>query len=109
MSFTKEHIPVLERHQHHWEGLRDINVMVNLDGGVITDLQRIYNEAVGPHQFTRWCADCIADLVRQLYTNYDEWKQQQPQEETPAALNDTNNTGTKRGRKSKNQTLTDGN
>lgn len=88
MSFTAEHIPVLEKHQHHWHGLRDIGVMVNLDGDTITDLQRVFNEAVGPQQFTRWCKDCIADLVRLVYQHFDAWKQEQQQQSSAAPAGD---------------------
>ncbi|GEP95552.1 hypothetical protein [Chitinophaga cymbidii] len=105
MNFTEEHIPVMEQHRHHWTGLRDVQVMRNLDRPVIDSLQKIYNEAVGPQRFTPWCSECVADLVRLLYTQFEKWEGQQQKAEDgtkPPAEEGNDGKGT-RGRKPKNK------
>ncbi|TWF38841.1 hypothetical protein FHW36_10664 [Chitinophaga polysaccharea] len=72
MSFTPEHIEILEKHREHWLTLTTAGYMRNLDEPVKRELQRVFNEAVGPQRFTLWCNDCVVDLVRLLYTNYDQ-------------------------------------
>lgn len=74
MSFTPEHIEILERHREHWDTLTQAGYIRNLDEPVKKQLQQVYWEAVGPQRFTLWCGDCVADLVRQLYTQYEQWE-----------------------------------
>ena len=71
MSFTPEHIEILEKHREHWDTLTGAGYMRNLDNPVKQELQRVFNEAVGPQRFTLWCNDCVVDMVRLLYTNYE--------------------------------------
>lgn len=112
MNFKEEHLPILEKHQHHWDGLRNVGVMRNLDAPVKQELQAVYNEAVGPERFTPWCGDCMCEMVRLLYTSFEKWKQtQQATGETPSpdpgAAGQPEKEKGKRGRPSK--TETDGN
>lgn len=91
MSFTSAHIAILERHEHHWIGLRDVGVMQNLDAAVIDELQQVYNEALGPEQFSGWCKDCVIDLVRLVYVNFEQWRAANP--EVPSEVTPVSETG----------------
>ncbi|WP_212005762.1 hypothetical protein [Chitinophaga sp. HK235] len=68
MSFTEEHIEYLDQHRGHYDTLVTAGYMKNLDEPVKRRMQEIYWEAVGSTRFTLWCNDCVADMVRQLYT-----------------------------------------
>jgi hypothetical protein len=73
MKFTAEHVEILEQHRGDWETLKTSGFMRNMDRDTFDQLQNIHNEALGPAQYTHWCAVCVADMVRILYTNYDKW------------------------------------
>jgi hypothetical protein len=102
MSFTKEHIAILEKHAHHHNTLKTSGYMRFLDRIVFDALQLVYNEAIGPQRFTQWCGECVADLVRHLYAAYYAWQDANPpvtavltvEEDTDAAedLEDTEDT-----------------
>lgn len=74
MSFTPQHADILNQHREHYDTLRTSGYIRNLDDPLKKSLQLIYNEAVGPERFTRWCGDCVADMVQRLYRAFDEWQ-----------------------------------
>jgi len=78
MSFTEEHKAILEKHKEHWESLREVQFMRNVDKPVFDDLQRVHNEAIGVYWFSPWCSSCVADMVRILYTQYDKTLRTEP-------------------------------
>lgn len=83
MSFTQAHKKVLEKHRHYWDSLRTVGFMRNLDKPVFDELQQVHNEAIAVQHFTHWCGECVADMVRILYTQFDK-QQVVPAEAAPA-------------------------
>lgn len=84
---TKEQQETLDKYYGHWITLRDLQFMQNLDAKVIDDIQRIHNEILPPRIYTRWCGECIAEMVRNTYRKYDAWKAAQAQPEEEDILN----------------------
>ncbi|HWV64367.1 hypothetical protein [Chitinophaga sp.] len=80
MNFTTEHIEVLERHKEHWDSLRTVQFMRNLDKKTFDDIQKVHNEAIAEVHFSSWCGDCVAEMVRITYTQYDKFKEANPEE-----------------------------
>lgn len=74
---TKEQQAILDKHSHHWNTLRDLGFVANLDSAVIDDLQAVHNQILPPYQYTRWCGECVAELVRNTYRAFDRWKAEQ--------------------------------
>lgn len=77
-EMTKEQQEILDKYYGHWATLRDLQFMKNLDDAVIDDIQRVHDQILPPRLYTRWCGECVAELVRNTYRKYDEWKAQQP-------------------------------
>lgn len=73
MNFTDEHRVILEQHRHLYDCLTTAGYMRNIDRPVFDALQKVHNEALEPAQYLPWCGECVADMVRILYTNYDRW------------------------------------
>lgn len=84
MNLTEQHIEILERHKHYWDSLNVAGFMRNLDRSVFDELQTVHNEALTITHFSAWCGECVADMVRIIYVNYEKWKEQQPATATPA-------------------------
>ncbi|WP_343668710.1 hypothetical protein [Chitinophaga sp.] len=74
MKFTVEHIKVLEQHKGHWESLTEVGFMRNIDKPVFDALQRVHNEAISEVHYSRWCGECVSEMVRIIYTQYDKYK-----------------------------------
>lgn len=74
MNFTVEHIKVLEKHKEHWHSLQSVGFMRNIDKPVFDALQKVHNEAIQEVHYSRWCGECVADMVRNTYTQYDKFK-----------------------------------
>lgn len=72
MSFTEQHKIILEKHKHHWDSLKQVGFMRNLDKPVFDELQQVHNEALSVQHFSSWCGECVADMIRTIYTQYDK-------------------------------------
>jgi len=70
--FTEEHKVILDKHRHHYNSLTQLGFMRNIDKPVFDELQQVHNEAIGVQHFTHWCGECVADMVRIIYLNYDK-------------------------------------
>lgn len=103
MNFKEEHIPILEQHKHHWIGLRDIGIMRNLDAPIVKSLQQVFNESIGPQKFSTWCPDCITEMVRLLYINFERWQEAQALLVSEVTIPEGGGTSGKKGRKKKNE------
>lgn len=77
ITMTKEQQATLDKYYGHWITLRDLQFIQNLDGKVIDDIQRVHNEILPPRLYTRWCGECVAEMVRNTYRKYDAWKAEQ--------------------------------
>lgn len=71
---TKEQQATLDKYYGHWVTLRDLGFIQNLDDKVIDDIQRVHNEILPPRVYTKWCGECVAELVQNTYRKYDAWK-----------------------------------
>jgi hypothetical protein len=70
--FTEIHKEILDRHRHLYDSLTQLGFMRNIDKPVFDELQQVHNEAIGIAHFTSWCGECVADMVRLIYVNYDK-------------------------------------
>jgi hypothetical protein len=70
--FTENHKEVLDRHRHLYDSLSQLGFMRNIDKPVFEELQQVHNEAIGIAHFSSWCGECVADMVRIIYVNYDK-------------------------------------
>lgn len=71
MTFNSEQVAILEKHRHHWESLQKLGFTKNLDKTIFEDLQGIYNDVIGKQHFSPWCSACVAELIRMLYTVFE--------------------------------------
>lgn len=77
----------LEANYHHWDTLRKADFIRNLSGNERSDMQRVMGEEFQPGYATDlWCSPCVADMVRHLYTRYDQWKAENEKKTEPAEL-----------------------
>jgi hypothetical protein len=70
--FTEEHKEVLAKHRHLYESLTTLGFMRNVDKPVFDELQKVHNEAIGIVHWSSWCGECVAEMVRIVYVNYDK-------------------------------------
>lgn len=87
MNFTEQHIEVLERHKHYWESLKVAGFMRNLDKPVFDELQDVHNGALSVTHYSHWCGECVADMVRLIYVNYEKWQEANPPATVPTTQN----------------------
>jgi hypothetical protein len=72
----------LEANLHHWITLRDSLYLRGLNASEREGMQRVMAEEFSPGYTTDlWCAPCVADMVRLLYTRYEQWKEQNKEPE----------------------------
>ncbi|ASZ14521.1 hypothetical protein KTO58_01200 [Chitinophaga pendula] len=74
MKFTDEHIALLDEYMPIWVRLRDAHYVRNMEGRILETLQRIHNEALHVHFYNLWCNSCVAEMIRILYVNYEQFK-----------------------------------
>lgn len=74
-----ENLKFLEDTYHHWQTLRDAQYLKGLNGHEREGMQRVMAEEFRPgYTADLWCPSCVADMVRLLYTSYDQWKIDNP-------------------------------
>jgi thiol-disulfide isomerase/thioredoxin len=83
--FTEDHKEVLAKHRHHYNSLTTLGFMRNVDKPVFDELQKVHNEAIGVVHWSSWCGECVAEMVRIIYVNYDKQVQTE-QTTTPTSL-----------------------
>jgi hypothetical protein len=82
--FTEQHKEILSNHRHHYDSLTQVGFMRNIDKPVFDELQKVHNEAIGVAHYTHWCGECVADMVRIIYVNYDKQLQAETSTTSPA-------------------------
>lgn len=67
----------LEEHRHFWITLRDAFYVKGLSSNIKENMLRIIKEEFSPNYSTDlWCGNCIAKMLKFLYTNFEAWEKQ---------------------------------
>lgn len=78
----QSNIDFLEANYGYWITLRDAGFMRNLDGSIREGMQRVMAEEFSPgYRADLWCPTCVSDMVKALYTRYDQFKAMNKSEE----------------------------
>ena len=72
-------IDFLEANRHHYDLLVRAQYVKHLDGatrdGLLTVIRREFD---GRYMSNNWCAECVANMLKFAYEQYDQWKAAQP-------------------------------
>ena len=69
----------LEDNRHHWITLRDAKFCRHLDGNTRSGMMRVMSEEFRPgYTADLWCGTCVAEMVKQLYHEFEKWEAAQP-------------------------------
>lgn len=74
---TEETRLFLESTYHHWITLRDAQYMKGLNAREREGMIRAMQFFQAGYTTDLWCPDCVAEMVRSLYTKFDQWKAEQ--------------------------------
>jgi hypothetical protein len=67
----QEHIDYLEAQRGNYESVQH-GFVRNLDIDILNMYEHIYREYLDPNfVLTKWCSDCVMDMIKRLYYNYD--------------------------------------
>lgn len=76
----------LEENRHHYDTLVKAFYLRSLSGETRSKMQQVMSEEFQPGYSTDlWCGTCVTEMVRSLYTHYDNWLGAQPKE-VPAVV-----------------------
>jgi hypothetical protein len=71
---TPEDKQFLEDNRHHHDTWMKAQVIQNLDMGVKQRMQDIINKYwIGGYQAVLWCNDCVVEMLKTCYREYDKW------------------------------------
>jgi len=83
---TPENKAFLEANRHHYDTVIKAGYVRHLNANEREGMQRIMREEFQPGYHTDlWCGPCLFDMVKLLYTRYDQWLSEQPKEIIVAA------------------------
>lgn len=69
----------LEANRHHWITLRDAQYCRHLDGATREGMRRVMAEEFRPgYSADLWCPPCVAEMVTQLYRDFEKWEAANP-------------------------------
>lgn len=71
-----ESINILEKHRAHWLTLRDAGYIKQIEYKDKKELQDVFLTEIGKEHFNLWCGECVAIMIRRLYTTYESQKVQ---------------------------------
>lgn len=78
----EENRQFLEDNYGYWITLRDADYMRGLNSHQLEGMVRVMREEFIPGYICdTWCPSCVAEMMRNLYTRYDQWKAAQIVEE----------------------------
>ena len=64
----------LDDNRHHYDVLIKAFYLRHLDGNTRSMMQQVMSEEFQPGYATDlWCAPCVSDMVKLLYSRYDKW------------------------------------
>jgi len=70
-----ENVQFLEANKHHYETLVRAQFVQHLDNATREGMLRVIREEFAPgYQASLWCAPCIMEMIRYLYTQYEKVK-----------------------------------
>lgn len=75
-SMKAESISILEKHRAHWLTLRDAGYIKQIEYKDKKELQDLYLIEIGKEHFNLWCGECVAIMIRRLYTTYENQRVQ---------------------------------
>lgn len=76
----------LEDNYHHYLTVKD-GYVKGLNAAEREGMQRVMAEEFAPGYSTDlWCGPCVFEMVKLLYTRYEQWKAQQPIESVRATF-----------------------
>lgn len=83
---TPENKQFLDDNRHHYDTLIKAFYLRGLSGETRQRMQDIMAKEFQPGYHTDlWCGNCVTEMVRSLYTHYDNWLAVQPVE-APAPI-----------------------
>jgi hypothetical protein len=70
----------LEANYHHWVTLRDAQFLRGLNANEREGMVRVMAEEFQPgYTCDLWCPTCVFEMVKSLYTRYEQWKLDNPE------------------------------
>lgn len=78
-TMKPENKAYLEIHRPIWDSLRQAEYLRFPSMSVPGELLRIMREEFRPgYTVDMWCGHCVAEMVRQVYTEFEKWEASQP-------------------------------
>lgn len=67
-------IAILEKHRHHWERFKLSQAISGMGMDVKGEVLDVIKKEWSPgYSTTLWCGDCVADMLKYAYTQYDKY------------------------------------
>lgn len=64
----------LDLHRHHYDLLIRAQYVKHLDGATREGLLQVARKEFDPGYIADlWCSDCVANMLRYIYGQYDQW------------------------------------
>ena len=64
----------LDTNRYYYDWLVKVQTLKQLDGATRSGLLRVIHEEFSPDYLTDlWCGNCVAEMIRYCYIQYDKW------------------------------------
>jgi hypothetical protein len=71
---TSESICFLDANRHHYDLLIKAGYVKQLDGATIQGLLAVVRKEWSPgYLINSWCGECVMNMIKFAYTQYDKW------------------------------------
>lgn len=75
MTFTAEHIRIIEKNKGYYDQLVANGTVPRLSSVIIDEFILVHKEAISGQRFPLWCRSCMIELIESIYKHYAQYLQ----------------------------------